>query len=243
MRSQTQHRHTHTSPQPFKVQIKKQNERGKNKEYCRGTLCLDECVRKVWIVSSYMNAGTRTGEVLFTTNARIFIFFFFLLSFFVLVFHVAHRTKGNKTQLWNEHEHWTIWEMKLRPSAWSRHSTHAHGCEYHLSHIKWCWRKHSTTIKWIFLLLSVIMRYGELEMCGKIDVISSRWTCEVRFRSLTDFFLCESRREWRRHHLHFIFSFDCGVHCAGGAVNHSSNLKSIESQGQFRPGPQLIWNK
>lgn len=48
--------------------------------------------------------------------------FFFLLSFRSFsFFHVAHETeRGNKKQLWNEH--WTIWEMKMPPSAWSRHT-------------------------------------------------------------------------------------------------------------------------
>lgn len=47
--------------------------------------------------------------------------FFFLCFRSFSFFHVAHETEwGNKKQLWNEH--WTIWEMKMPPSAWSRHT-------------------------------------------------------------------------------------------------------------------------
>lgn len=80
-------------------------------------------------------------------------------------------------------------------------------------------------------------RHGEHEMSGKIDVISSRWTRGVRFRSLTDFFLVPS---WEENQdgttciLFFHYTLEWRSLCWCWWCNESSfNLESIESKDNF----------
>lgn len=197
------------------------------------------------------HTNKRHYEVLSTTNASIFIFFFFFCFPFLCWFSTSH-TEGKEIkhncEMNMNIEQYEKWKCgRQHGAATARTHTHTRGYEYHLSHMKWCSRKHSTTVKWIFLLLSVIMRrgHGEREAWdvwrNRRDFIElNLWS--AFFWSLTHFFTqVEERIKTASPASYFVIRLEVIVLVEQWIM--SPNHKSIKSKRQFGPGPQLMWNE